>query len=201
MVPSPSTLDVGAAMIKVTVTDSNAQNTESYDLDFGAISEGVQLILVARPISDYCRGMGRKPYTPYNFEALGTKLNPIVIDPMDDYELLQFGNGQNIGPSESLYTAGVSLQSIGSTTLFGFVVQHGIMGGGDRTYGWFNVTMDGTSSFTLNSYGYNSKLNEAAIAGQDGSAVPDTAPGFVGIALLGAGAAGMRLLRKLRASK
>ena len=100
---------------------------------------------------------------------------------------------------------GVSLQSIGSTYLYGFVAQHGVnLGPGyDHTYGWFNVTMDSASTFTLNSYGYNSTLNGIAIAGQGStsSQVPDSGPGIVGLALLGAGAAGMRLLRKLRAGK
>jgi hypothetical protein len=68
-----------------------------------------------------------------------------------------------------------------------------------HTYGWLNITSFNTKSFTLNSYGYNSTLNEAAIAGQGSVAgVPDSGPGIVGLALIGAGAAGVRLLRKLR---
>ena len=86
--------------------------------------------------------------------------------------------------------------------MFGFGVHQD---SSDFTDGWFKVTIDGSSSFTLNSYGYNSTLNEAAIAGQGTVAgvagVPDSGPGIVGLALLGAGAAGMRLLRKLRAGK
>ena len=80
-------------------------------------------------------------------------------------------------------------------------------GSGYHTYGWFNATINGSSSFTLNSYGYNSTPNVAAFAGQGNVAgapvagVPDTGPGIVGLALLGAGAAGVRLLRKLRAGK
>ena len=86
--------------------------------------------------------------------------------------------------------------------MFGFTVHQGLSG---HTDGWFKVTIDGSSSFTLNSYGYNSTLNEAAIAGQGTVAgvtgVPDSGPGIVGLALLGAGAAGVRLLRKLRSGK
>jgi hypothetical protein len=71
-----------------------------------------------------------------------------------------------------------------------------------HTYGWLNITSFNTKSFTLNSYGYNSTLNEVAIAGQGSVAgVPDSGPGIVGLALIGAGAAGVRLLRKLRAGK
>ena len=93
----------------------------------------------------------------------------------------------------------LSSGSYSSSFLFGFRVNQG---SSDFTNGWFKVTIDGSSSFTLNSYGYNSTLNGAAIAGRGTVAdVPDTGPGIVGLALLGAGAAGVRLLRKLRAGK
>ena len=82
--------------------------------------------------------------------------------------------------------------------ILGFRVNQG---SGNYTYGWLKATFVSSSAFTLNSYGYNDTLNEAAIAGQGSSAVPDSGPGVVGLALLGAGAAGMRLLRKLRAGK
>ena len=86
-----------------------------------------------------------------------------------------------------------------SSGIFGFRLDQG---GSNYTYGWLKATFGSTStSMTLNSYGYNDTLNEAAIAGQGSSAVPDSGPGVVGLALLGAGAAGMRLLRKLRAGK
>ena len=45
----PSSLDVEASMIKVIVTDPNAQNTDSYNLDLGAVKEGLQLILLTHP--------------------------------------------------------------------------------------------------------------------------------------------------------
>ncbi|MBT3483382.1 MAG: hypothetical protein HN457_18345 [Opitutales bacterium] len=64
--------------------------------------------------------------------------------------------------------------------------------------------MDGSSSAkTFRYWGYESVANTAVItqAGLGSSAVPDSGPGVVGLALLGAGAAGMRLLRKLRAGK
>ena len=99
---------------------------------------------------------------------------------------------------------GYSSSTSGSSFLLGFRVDQD---SSDYTNGWFKVKIEGESSFTLNSYGYNSTLNEAAIAGQGTVAgapvagVPDTGPGIVGLALLGAGAAGVRLLRKLRAGK
>lgn len=90
--------------------------------------------------------------------------------------------------------------SSGSSGFFGFRVNQG--NGSDFTYGWFKVTTISSSAFTLNSYGYNTSLNAAAIVGQGNVAgVPDSGPGIVGLALLGAGAAGVRLLRKLRAGK
>ena len=87
------------------------------------------------------------------------------------------------------------MQSIGSTYLYGFLAQHGInVGPGyDQTYGWFSVTMDSASTFTLNSYGYNSTLNEAAIAGQGSSAVPDSGSTA---ALLGVGVAALAFARR-----
>ena len=89
------------------------------------------------------------------------------------------------------------MSSSSMASIFGFRINQG---SSDYTYGWVKATI-GSSSFTLNSYGYNDTLNETAIAGQGSSAVPDSGPGVVGLALLGAGAAGMRLLRKLRAGK
>ena len=85
----------------------------------------------------------------------------------------------------------------GSSGLFGFRAHQGNR---DFTYGCFKVTTISSSAFTLNSYGYNDSLNAPAIAGGS-SAVPDSGPGIVGLALLGAGAAGVRLLKKLRAGK
>ena len=108
--------------------------------------------------------------------------------------MASFANGNSIGKGGSWRIDG-SYSSFSSVNLFGFRVNEG--GGKDFTYGWFKVTGN-SSTFTLNSYGYNSTLNAAATAGQGSSAVPDSGPGIVGIALLGAGAAGMRLLRKLR---
>ena len=70
---------------------------------------------------------------------------------------------------------------------------------GPYTYGWLKVSAEAGNTFTVSSYGYNSTLNAQALTGQGSVAgVPDSGPGFVGLALLGAGAAGVRLLRKLR---
>ena len=114
--------------------------------------------------------------------------------------LKAFADGAVVGTSWNF--GGSTSSTSGSSFLFGFTVHQGLSG---HTDGWFKVTIDGSSSFTLNSYGYNSTLNEAAIAGQGTVAgvagVPDSGPGIVGLALLGAGAAGVRLLRKLRAGK
>ena len=88
------------------------------------------------------------------------------------------------------------MQSIGSTYLYGFVAQHGVVigPGYDHTYGWFSVTMDSASTFTLNSYGYNSTKNAAAIAGQGAVAgVPDTGSTA---ALLGAGVVALAFARR-----
>jgi hypothetical protein len=115
--------------------------------------------------------------------------------------LKPFTSGDKIGTSDfpNLNQTAYKQMSAGSTGLFGFRVDQG---GGAYTYGWFKVYIDSASAFTLSSYGYNSTLNEVAIAGQGSVAgVPDSGPGIVGLALIGAGAAGVRLLRKLRAGK
>ena len=114
-----------------------------------------------------------------------------------------FNNGDQIGGKLGenwSWNAFVGYWSSASTSsgILGFRLGQG---SSNYTYGWLNATFGSSSSFTLNSYGYNNTLNEAAIAGQGSSAVSDTGPGVVGLALLGAGAAGMRLLRKLRAGK
>ena len=84
------------------------------------------------------------------------------------------------------------------TNFYGFRVD----GEGGYKYGWLKVTAEAGNSFTINSFGYNSNQNAAAVAGQGNVAgVPDSGPGIFGLALIGAGAAGVRLLRKLRAGK
>ena len=119
--------------------------------------------------------------------------------------LQHFSTGSVVGPGWNSWGSISSASNLfGSSVLGGFRVYQG---SGYHTYGWFNATINGSSSFTLNSYGYNSTPNVAAFAGQGNVAgapvagVPDTGPGIVGLALLGAGAAGVRLLRKLRAGK
>ena len=93
------------------------------------------------------------------------------------------------------YSAGASDSFFNGTNFYGFRVN----GGGGYNYGWLKATAEAGNSFTINSYGYNSTANTGAIAGQGNVVgVPDSGPGLVGLALLGAGAAGMRLLRMLR---
>jgi hypothetical protein len=118
-------------------------------------------------------------------------------------DLRLFNNGDEIAGKLGkswIWNASSGLFESSSATsgIFGFRLGQGVS---DYTYGWLKASSGSFSSFTLNSYGYNDTLNEAAIAGVGSSAVPDSGPGVVGLALLGAGATGMRLLRKLRAGK
>lgn len=74
---------------------------------------------------------------------------------------------------------------------------------GPNSYKYGYVQIDGSNSArTFQHWGYESVANQSVItqAGA-GSPVPDSGPGVVGLALLGVGAAGVRLLRKLRAGK
>ena len=81
-----------------------------------------------------------------------------------------------------------------SQAFLGFRVQLG-----ESSYKYGYIQMDGPSSAkTFQYWGYESVANTAVIT--QSSAVPDSGPGVVGLALLGAGAAGMRLLRKLKAN-
>ncbi|QXD32617.1 hypothetical protein [Candidatus Pelagisphaera phototrophica] len=192
-----STLDVDAAMIKVIVTDTDAQNTGYYGLDLSAIKTDTSLHM-----SQYFSSSESGSFFVAGFNGgEGPVAGSVAVSSSYGSSYLRsFSNGSTIrGP---WYGIGGTSSAIGSSFLFGFTVHQGLSG---HTDGWFKVTIDGTSSFTLNSYGYNSTLNGAAIAGQGTVAgvagVPDTGPGIVGLALLGAGAAGVRLLRKLRAGK
>ena len=194
-VAAVSTLDVDAAMIKVIVTDTDAQGTGSYELDLSTIKPDTTLNLIQYVSSSY---------SSYSyFEAwFRNQQGSVAVSSSYSYQYLSsFSNGSTItGPWNSWGYSSSTNSLWGSSILFGFRVNQG---SSDHTNGWFKVTIDGSSSFTLNSYGYNSTLNGAAIAGQGStsSQVPDTGPGIVGLALLGAGAAGMRFLRKLRAGK
>ena len=190
-VAAVSTLDVDAAMIKVIVTDPLAQGTSFYYLDLSTIKPDTTLHM-----SQYFSSSESGSAFVAGFNS--GQGSVAVSSSFGSSYLRSFSNGSTIiGPWAPL---GGASSTSGSSFLFGFTVHQGLSG---HTDGWFKVTIDGSSSFTLNSYGYNSTLNEAAIAGQGStsSQVPDSGPGIVGLALLGAGAAGVRLLRKLRAGK
>ncbi|MDG2169825.1 MAG: hypothetical protein P8L44_18095 [Opitutales bacterium] len=183
-VAAVSTLDVDAAMIKVIVTDPLAADSNDYILDLSAIAPDTYLSMVQSSSS---------------FVLLGGK-NASVAFSAGSSRLYDFDNGSSIGGKEGKawqWSSSSGWMSSSSMGIFGFRINQG---SSDYTYGWVKANI-GSSSFTLNSYGYNDTLNEAAIAGQGSAAVPDSGPGVVGLALLGAGAAGMRLLRKLRAGK
>ena len=191
-VAAVSTLDVDAAMIRVIVTDTNAQGTSFYGLDLSTIKPDTTLYLSQSEVHGYSK------FSAWISNQHGT----VAVSSSFSSWLGSFVNGSTIGGQPDWFRGGyrsLSSGSYSSSFLFGFRVNQGE---GDYTNGWFKVTIDGSSSFTLNSYGYNSTLNGAAIAGRGTVAdVPDTGPGVFGLALLGAGSAGMRLLRKLRAGK
>ena len=187
-VAAVSTLDVDAAMIKVIVTDPDAQGTDYYELDLSTIQPDTTLYLYQSGSSS-----SYSYFEAYFYNQQGS------VAVFSSSLLESFANGSVVAPgSWSTWGSSSDIGDLwGSSILFGFRVNQG---SSDFTNGWFKVTPEGESSFTLNSYGYNSTLNEAAIAGQGStsSQVSDTGPGIVGLALLGAGAAGVRLLRKLR---
>jgi hypothetical protein len=175
-------------MIKVIVTDPNAEDATDYTLDLSAITSDAYLSITWSMSSFNLEGKSASVATSNGESSSSSRLN-------------NFDPGSSIGKDETewqwfdITTSSVWSDSSG---IFGFRINQG---GSNYTYGWLKATIgDSSSSFTLNSYGYNSTLNESAIAGGS-SAVPDSGPGVVGLALLGAGAAGMRLLRKLRAGK
>ena len=189
-VAAVSAVDVDAAMIKVIITDPNAQGLDanySYTLDLDNIRDGAEIKIT----------VGASP----TWEA-----NSLVQMAQTNYSegsnVAYFGEGEVIGSGGGTggweYLGGSVFGSTwaGSSLYEGFRV---LQEGGSYTYGWLNVDTDGIRNNSVRSYGYNSTLNEAAIAGQ--GAVSDNGPGIFGIALIGAGAAGVRLWRKLRAGK
>ena len=195
-VAAVSTLDVDAAMIKVIVTDQSAQEAGYYGLDLSTIKPDTTLYLSQYVSSSYS---SISFFAGYFMNQQGS----VAVSNSYPPYLQHFSTGSVVGPGWNSWGSISSASNLfGSSVLGGFRVNQG---SSDYTNGWFKVTIDGSSSFTLNSYGYNSTLNEAAIAGQGTVAgvagVPDSGPGIVGLALLGAGAAGMRLLRKLRSGK
>jgi hypothetical protein len=184
-VAAVSSIEVDAAMIKVIVTDPAAEGAYEYTLDLSAITSDASLRITGKAFSYYLWGKSASVATfakssqLYNFDP-GTSIG-IPGKEWQWFEVSSYSGWRS--------TSGIS----------GFRISQG---GSNYTYGWLKATIGSSvSSFTLNSYGYNSTLNESAIAGQGSAAVPDSGPGVVGLALLGAGAAGMRLLRKLRAGK
>ena len=191
-VAAVSTLDVDAAMIKVIVTDQSAQEAGYYGLDLSTIKPDTTLYLSQYVSSSYS---SISFFAGYFMNQQGS----VAVSNSNHPYLENFSSGSVVGPGSWFFYGHSSSNSnlFGSSVLGGFRVYQG---SGYHTYGWFNATINGSSSFTLNSYGYNSTPNVAAFAGQGStsSQVPDSGPGIVGLALLGAGAAGVRLLRKLR---
>ena len=65
-------------------------------------------------------------------------------------------------------------------------------------FGYLQFDFDSAQTATVQHWGYESVFLTAVTTPAGSSSVPDTGPGLFGLALLGAGAAGVRLLRKLR---
>ncbi|MBT6769297.1 MAG: hypothetical protein HOA81_09935 [Opitutales bacterium] len=178
-VAAVSTLDVEAAMIKVVVTD--AQAITNYTLDLGDISSGASTKLTLGGNDLY---LSNNTLVSVALSASHSKLETY---------LREFDYSQQItGP----FNSGDKYDNnFGGTNYYGFRVNGGV----GYYNGWLNVQAAASNTFSLNSYGYNSTLNGAANAGWGTvSSVPDSGPGVVGLALIAAGAAGIRLLRKLR---
>ena len=190
-VAAVSTLDVDAAMIKVIVTDPDAQGIDGgsspYTLSLDNIRVGAEIEL---------RLGGAPNWDPNSLVQMAENSFSSSA-----YVHL-FQAGQEIGTAgggtgwRALGADVFSSNHVGSSLYQGFRVTQE---GGDYTYGWVNIEAGHGIYNNVRSYGYNSTLNAAAIAGQ--GVVSDTGPGIFGIALIGAGAAGVRLWRKLRAGK
>ena len=65
-------------------------------------------------------------------------------------------------------------------------------------FGYLQFDFDSAQTATVQHWGYESVFNADVTTPGGSSSVSDTGPGLFGLALLGAGAAGVRLLRKLR---
>ena len=176
-VAAVSTLDIEAAMIKVMVTD--AQNKTNYTLDLGEIVSGASTELTL----DSSNVFHLKNHNSVSVVAFGS-----------GSKLWEYSASQQI--TGTFTNNDVYDNSLGpGTNYYGIRIN----GSGGDYYGWLNVQAAASNTFSLESYGYNSTLNGAAYAGQGTvSSVPDSGPGVVGLALIAAGAAGIRLLRKLR---
>ena len=115
-----------------------------------------------------------------------------------------FGPNEQIGPLQSGWEAGgiIGPALDNQTAYMGFRVPDG-SSVSSYTYGYLQFDFDSLQNATVQYWGYESVINTAVTTapGVSSSSVADTGPGVVGLALLGAGAAGMRLLRKLRAGK
>jgi len=182
-VAAVSTLDIDAAMIKVIVSD--AQEKTDYTLDLSGIYSGANATLKMNG-SEF--RVTNTTHTSFA-HTFASKLGDFSVGANIGSAGAGFGYFAPVG-GNFLYD-----EDFDGTNFYGFRVNEG----GPYTYGWLKVSAEAGNTFTVSSYGYNSTLNSAALAGQGSVAgVPDSGPGFVGLALLGAGAAGVRLLRKLR---
>jgi hypothetical protein len=154
-VAAVSTLDVDAAMIKVIVTDTDAQETSDYYLDLGGIASSTTMYL--RMSSRTSFWMSEKNASVATYDS-GSSSGSLRF----------FNNGDEIagklGKSWIWNDSGGWTSSASSimSGIFGFRIGQG---SSNYTYGWLKTTFGDSSSFTLNSYGYNNTLNEAAIAG------------------------------------
>ena len=179
-VAAVSSIEVDAAMIKVMVTD--AQNKTNYTLDLSEIVSGASTELSLINTNDlYLKNNNLVSVVLSHSGSKGERY------------LEEFSSNQQI--TGYFDSDDYRDQNFGGTNYYGFRVN----GSGGYYNGWLNVQAASSNTFSLNSYGYNSTLNGAAYAGQGTvSSVPDSGPGVVGLALVAAGAAGIRLLRKLR---
>ena len=183
-VAAVSSLDIDAAMIKVIVSD--AQEKTDYTLDLSGIYSGANATLKMNG-SEF--RVTNATHTSFVKNFLGSKLAEFSAGAPIGSAGAGFGYAEP-GGEQFLHDS-----TFDGDNFYGFRVNEA----GPYTYGWLKVSAEAGNTFTVSSYGYNSTLNAQALAGQGSVAgVPDSGPGLVGLALLGAGAAGVRLLRKLR---
>ena len=136
-------------MIKVIVTDSDAQETGYYGLDLSTIKPDTTLYLSQFVSSSYS---SISFFAGYFMNQQGS----VAVSNSYPPYLQHFSTGSVVGPGWNSWGSISSASNLfGSSVLGGFRVYQG---SGYHTYGWFNATINGSSSFTLNSYGYNLSL-------------------------------------------
>ena len=203
-VAAVSTLDVDAALVRMDLgspvganTPINL-NTPDFSTNFIFYQNGNSSSYVG---PDYISA-GNNSSDPTTWVVAGTWFGP-NSQIGSSIQGLYGGEGGSYG-GEGGYSSNsvgwaqggaIGLNGTNETLYMGFF--HSISSS-NYNFGYLQFDFDSAQTATVQHWGYESVFLTAVTTPAGSSSVPDTGPGFVGIALLGAGAAGVRLLRKLR---